>query len=215
MSKNMGITECLRYFWNDLDEMRMVSSQTVCPLTTIKVLHTKKDFETGQEIQLKDCEGFGTDLDSMQNILYLLKSSRGGEYRLQGYLKRKDGDETEVNLLRWANTWPNRFEYVESATPNDIGTAPTTITSGEAPATGEITPKPVKKEKRRGPTPHFTTTQAMAWWSEVRSGTSTWAQIEKDTGFKKLLSRNVPSHTCQRGGNCLPLVSHPLKRQIL
>lgn len=172
-------------FWNDLDELRMASSQTTCPLTTIKVFHTKKDYKKGEEIQLEDCRGYGEDLDNMQNILYLTSSNRGREYRVQGYLKLKDGDETELNLLRWANTQPNQFEYAGPATLDDIGNANKTVTPSEAAATEETSPVQVKEKKRRGPTPHFTIEQAVAWWNEVKNRTSTWAQIEERTGFKK------------------------------
>ena len=171
-------------FWNDVEELLMVSSQTVCPLTTIKVFHTKKDYKPGRPVQLEDCEGYGSDLTMMQNILYLTPSYRGKEYPLQGYLKLKDGDESGLNLLHWANTWPNQFEYAGPATANDFGCAAETDTTGKKEATEEITSKPVKKVNRRGPKPHFSIEQAIEWWNEVKSGQSTWKQIMKSTGFK-------------------------------
>lgn len=172
-------------FWNDLDDLRMASSQTANPLTTIKVFHTKKSYKTDRKIIETDCRENGKYLTSIQNVLTLTYSSRGTDYRVQGYIKLKDGDSTELNLLRYANTNPYQYEYVEAASPDDLGRITATILPDEAQSIGKTSPKQVEKKKGPGRPASFTLEQAIECWNEVKSCKSTWKQIEEKTGFKR------------------------------
>ena len=109
-------------FCLNLDIIRQASTETDRPLTVVKVFHTKKNVRPDRRFDQTYFRGDGKYLYGAQNVLYLTYYNRGNGCRVQGYIKRKNGDKMELNLLRFTdNRRPGRLLYERTAGEEDLG----------------------------------------------------------------------------------------------
>lgn len=161
----------VKQFCLDLNTIRQASTKTDKPLTLIKVFHAKKDCKLDRRFDQNCFRGDVKYLYDAQNVLYLTYCRKGDDWRVQGYIKRKNGDRLELNLLRFANTLPHRFLLDKLGRVEDLG-------------------KPEEKQQERegkkvGRPSDFSDRQMENWYADVQAGTTSYKELEEKYGVTR------------------------------
>ena len=181
-----------------LNTLRLAIAETDRPLSVIKVFHAKKDVKLDRRFDQTYFRGDGKYLYGAQNVLYLNYCTRGNDMRVLGFIKRKNGDQQELNLLRCIPGRPNCYLLAGNATVKDLGTPPD---------------EEEGKKKKVGRPSDFTDQQMEEWYAAVQAHETDYATLLKEHGVtRKAINQrryNIRLREAKSGNKLFPKEAEP------